>query len=420
MTEEILYKVGDVIILDPESVPGWDDDSGAMVQYRGLPATIHVIRPGSFNIIEDQGLWSWRFPGDIISFAEGVDVQELVAKRKIEQAEFLAKKEIEKKKKEEAEAKKIAKWCLTPEKLSKVANDVFGDNYEITETGSGTSKHTYITTHFPVIEITNSKDEKHIIRDLFVRFSITSINAGGTYKCKLDVEGARTTFTGKEMISIYSHSHLHTGTDTGFSSFCLGYSDFKTFIETLMMDPSEDNWFIVFCSLKAYVSWESLEGGPYAKIHNISRASVGETYFSNSELQDELKRMISGIPKEIWDFNGELFPNIHHSKLYSYFNANSRIKKNIKTGSGSIRSYVEQKARERDFPNKFINYKGTKFKPNVIEIESEETKEEGDLENNLFNFYTQELNNLSAKFSKNYTNELCKRRSTIFEKVRTF
>ena len=76
--------------------------------------------------------------------------------------------------------------------------------------------HYYI--HFPLIEITNSRNLKHIIKDLYVRFQFRS--NGELY----EIDGTRATFNQAEFESGYAHSHLSSlvVSDAAWGGFCFG------------------------------------------------------------------------------------------------------------------------------------------------------------------------------------------------------
>ena len=148
-----------------------------------------------------------------------------------------------------------------------------------------------VIIHFPKLTLTNRDNKYHTIRDLFVKFSINIYH-------KLDIlEGTRTTFHPIEHQKKYKHSHLSASSDLSFKNFCLGsdapISFTKILLEEELTKPNT-NWtdtFLFFLNqIKAYVSYESLEGGPYIKIsalvsndytleRNIGALQLENTYY---------------------------------------------------------------------------------------------------------------------------------------------
>ena len=190
---------------------------------------------------------------------------------------------------------------------------------------------TNIIIHYPKLLISNSADIKHIIRDLYIILEITSQDSLYEYTCM------RTTFTKDEFEAGYTHSHvlrmkfLYRNSDsTEYSlnlngierykdglSFCTG-RDTPLYLAKQEVqqipDPSDLNalrfkWISFLTALDTALCWESLDGGPYARIAEIgtenyrltgsSRGSTAEddilsdtsetfTYYINNEQHAEL------------------------------------------------------------------------------------------------------------------------------------
>lgn len=123
-----------------------------------------------------------------------------------------------------------------------------------------------ILIHFPQVTITNSRKLSHIIRDLYVKFTV---RADGKMYPK--IEGARTTYSEDEIRANYCHSHLHavSPSDLSFSPFCLGTGEIVQPL-TLLAQKFDDINFTMLClHLKNYIAWESLEGNPFRHMQNI-------------------------------------------------------------------------------------------------------------------------------------------------------
>lgn len=131
--------------------------------------------------------------------------------------------------------------------------------------------HLQITIKFNEIKMTNSKGISYFIKDLFVRFNI---NTNGVID---SIKGTRSSISYEEFKTGYVHSHLPRSQNRlgHFSQFCLGSnSELITasvfFNESVNNKSNIDVSFLFFLNqLKAYVSYESLEGGPYIQIKDV-------------------------------------------------------------------------------------------------------------------------------------------------------
>ena len=140
--------------------------------------------------------------------------------------------------------------------------------------------------HFPLINISNSLEQRHTIKDMYVKIEINRVY----------IYGWRKTLSYKEYKSSYSHSH--TPFDTGsFCKFCLGSSVFNSLVMDVMVCKSRANWEMLLLSIENYLSWESLEGGPYRRISDIGNTSC----LSSFELCEAFAPVIPHIPKECFE-----------------------------------------------------------------------------------------------------------------------
>ena len=150
-----------------------------------------------------------------------------------------------------------------------------------------------IIVHFKEIDIKNSRDEHHTIRDLYASIPINdqyTINSS-------NISGMRATLTESELSRGYRHSHLGSSTYfTGYSSFCTGgdmIAELGTLLRYKNVYQNEDMYENYFETLKTYVAWESIEGGPYMSIRNIT-TDVGPNFQqSNSSLTISLAKVIT-------------------------------------------------------------------------------------------------------------------------------
>ena len=143
-----------------------------------------------------------------------------------------------------------------------------------------------ILIRYPIITITNSKEESHVIRDLFVRIHMYYDQKGGKICIESDIEGFRLTVTREEFISGYSHSHLcHSGSNFNDfytegrikqRTFCLGTNEVPEVISVFNVTQEMGTFELLLLTIDNMMKWESLEGGPHFKMRNISNKVSGE------------------------------------------------------------------------------------------------------------------------------------------------
>lgn len=202
---------------------------------------------------------------------------------------------------------------ITKPRLYQIASDIFGEEL-VDVQGTNTSFHLYIL--FPEINITNSKGHKHLIRELFVKFSIAVSN----YGYSTQMTGMRTALTPAEVARSYGHSHLPQEAAKGqFVDFCQGNSLFKAITTNLISRPTEDQWTLALLSLTKYLEWESLEGGPHKEMRNIGVDSS----FRPINFAAELLRFIDYLPSRVLDITDRLELNYGSPQLYEFYNLHS-------------------------------------------------------------------------------------------------
>lgn len=130
-----------------------------------------------------------------------------------------------------------------------------------------------IITHYPEVKLKNSKNQYHLIKDLFTKIKFTFTDV-----VHIDFQGMRTSYSETEYQYHYRHSHLHHGegmvSKMMFTRFCLGSSEVSFAIEFLKnniinKESIEDSLYLLMNLITAFVKWESLEGGPYIKIETL-------------------------------------------------------------------------------------------------------------------------------------------------------
>jgi hypothetical protein len=147
--------------------------------------------------------------------------------------------------------------------------------------------------YYPAIKISNSEGNLHIIKDFYVKLS---------FKYNMKMQGFRKTFSNLEMQKGYSHSHLSNGYSPNFNDFCFGSDSPLSF--TLNGEWSQhkaqnkDYWKLFIFELESYLSWESLEGGPYTKLSNLRDSSITRksTFFNMTGIEDVILKFFEKFP----------------------------------------------------------------------------------------------------------------------------
>jgi len=135
-----------------------------------------------------------------------------------------------------------------------------------------------VVIHYPELKVTNKLNRSIHITDMYVQFHITQ--QGDIHKKGL--LGRRGSFTESQLEKNYSHSHLPSSATTFFTSFCLGSGTDITMSMMMLYEqmlnknkeevPNVFNLFLL--NLKAYLQYESLEGGPYIKMSTLTDNAV--------------------------------------------------------------------------------------------------------------------------------------------------
>lgn len=168
-------------------------------------------------------------------------------------------------------------------------SEIFEDDYDY-----------YIIVRYPLVEIVNSRGNKHTLRDVFIRHNFYS---SGVLKTNFGM--TRTTFTPNEIGNMYLHSHHSSITSfydiTEFKTTCLGSGVLSSEINTLKVmsarnfDPIRILGY--FANVDSYIGWESLEGGPYRRISEIGTGYSSTKISMNEDLT--IDRMIIGAQSRL-------------------------------------------------------------------------------------------------------------------------
>lgn len=313
-----MYENGDVVMLATQRPQNWSSN-GTMDRYLGNVVTLtHVTyrwndetstQPiGYFNF---SGSEEWSFKTDEISCLATPEVME----------EHRQKRE-----RELAELKERFKtFVFDAEGVYAIAKDIFGEEYVDVNKQSITQFDLIVL--FPEINITNSRNHKHVMKDVYVKINIdiTSHNVNtGDRLSNIVLSGRRGKLSEEEYHSAYGHSHFSGRGIERWSDFCLGSSDFAMILQTMKFSLTAEDWSLLFLSLENYLSWESLEGGPYK---NISSVSLRQQTYNSSDFKSHALELIKTLPNTCLTLNdGKIVFNTDHPALLEHYTTNSRIK----------------------------------------------------------------------------------------------
>ena len=158
----------------------------------------------------------------------------------------------------------------------------------------------YFKVLYPEIEITNTKKEKHTIKNLVVVFSLKWDSHFKKWKID-EMTGLRLTLSYLELNKLYSHSHLNSSDlandfkSMTSSKFCLGSSTLGMSIAEYNTESNKEQSNLILegilYTLDTYVTWESLEGVPYKYIRNLF--PFGGTPVKDSSLESHSLRVVN-------------------------------------------------------------------------------------------------------------------------------
>jgi len=164
------------------------------------------------------------------------------------------------------------------------------------------SDYIYIILHFPEITMTNSVEQSHIIRDVYIKMYIRTNSL--TLR---DIAIARSTVTENEYIKKYTFSHCSRGFSYQWNNnICFG----DTTIHELKNDLNIKNsvidlpYFITL--LKSYLSWESIEGTPFIRMDSIvdnTQIKAAPQNWTNSDIINAVNLVLCNTESFEYNFN---------------------------------------------------------------------------------------------------------------------
>jgi hypothetical protein len=179
------------------------------------------------------------------------------------------------------------------EDVTAILENAYPDKYDIVNNTEDIS----IIIHFPQFTISNSKGYSRQMYDMMVSFKCNDKKITG------GLRGTRLTYAYDELICSYVHSHLrskllwdnndictHNAVDLG--PFCLGSSEFAAMQADLYMkmDLRKLEMFLFF--IETYLQWESLEGGPYHRMENITIGGRHQSYGPSTREISDTKMLV--------------------------------------------------------------------------------------------------------------------------------
>ena len=156
-----------------------------------------------------------------------------------------------------------------------IARNVLGEeNADIIDMTDEPKYSVGLAIRFPELTIRNKHGHEHKIIDLYVSLLIAKDNFTGL------IRGTRGKLSQDEWSNSYAHSHLNSHGLSQFAGFCTGTDDINIRLSSLIFsnELSTENERLDFESfllyLREYMSYESIEGGPYRYIKNVNSGSL--------------------------------------------------------------------------------------------------------------------------------------------------
>lgn len=192
------------------------------------------------------------------------------------------------------------------ESLTPILEDLYPDRWDWNERDE-------IIVHFPEILITNSKSQRHKIKDLYTKLKYSHVEK----RFKSTISGTRLSITNSELNGAYAHSHLPSISKQSigeFSDFCLGSSTLNYLLSDLAtvsliktnLEDLKIKFMLSMMETENYLHWESLEGGPFKKISNINSGKLSSMSVHSAMLIAE------EIMNEVW---GRMLHNLYSPRM---------------------------------------------------------------------------------------------------------
>lgn len=240
-----------------------------------------------------------------------------------------------------------------------------------------------LTIHFPIVHMTNSDNDKHVMKDMYIHLSA---DPSGRFVGK--VKGERATVTLQEYLAKFTHSHLPFTDTLAKSAFCMSDNN----IEILSSDIRRVAYFdkptywirrfeaIVF-QMNDYLAWESIEGSRYCYINHVGAVnSEGVRINIDSEasrILEKIREQNAPLPPMSYVY-GTGFVVEDTTDEFENWLLPYAITKQIKLADGSFVRISENKNNTKSFipPNSStITFKGQTIRKYVQVPEANQDEE---------------------------------------------
>lgn len=197
------------------------------------------------------------------------------------------------------------------------------DSYELNDADYEAIKSRYNDTRatimvwWPNVRVTNEHDKFVDIQDLYARIVITM--EGRIPYENTGFQLVRSTFSEQQFNTRYVHSHVPRldWRNVCFQNPCLGRGPIRHTILDLKNNSEEALWMLFCQELSLYVTVESLNGGPYIRLEEISSSGYLYTSKYSEETYNHLDREIMWM-----DNNGFNLKNILGEFIEYYISLN--------------------------------------------------------------------------------------------------
>lgn len=133
-----------------------------------------------------------------------------------------------------------------------------------------------ILVHFHDITVSNEQDESVKIEDIYAAVPVTPL--GHYTECMLWL---RTTVSKTHWKAGYRHSHLNSGRGKGWMRPCLGSGPIRMTMENLRETYDLSFWSLLWLELDRCIRVESLNGGPYFRMSDITADRQATQIYNN-------------------------------------------------------------------------------------------------------------------------------------------
>jgi hypothetical protein len=181
------------------------------------------------------------------------------------------------------------------------------------------------TIYFDEVTVSNRNGNSHTISEVYVRLEFKE--DGSVYSLK----GTRSFQTVAEYYSTYLHSHFSGGVVNQWSELCLGNTDMQFNLGDLMQRFHDIQLESFLHRFKNYLTWESLDGGPYRKLEQI--------HINNNNVSSGSKLGYDNILNKITDIKDII--EFKKGKYHNIVRLKNNINTKIKIGKAVLEYYVD-------------------------------------------------------------------------------